>query len=249
MQAAHEGKPDAIGIIEDDLKDPSADPTEGIPSAPEGGKPASEAHETKVKDPKSAPKSILRTVTTEIPPEVQPWLADDWMRVWLTSEPSLKGVDLRPYFYIAHDKVGALDDSQLRLSPAARDILNKLLDTRSVTRSLGLSRSANLSAPDATAVFQALAQRIRQAEVLDDRSPQQVLFELMTHRPDLLPQLVTLFGSLPETKLTLATPALLHGATRGGPSDAAARAVLDRWSRSSNEYLARATKTIIGRMR
>lgn len=184
----------------------------------------------------------------ELPSDVQPWMADDWTRGWLASEPVLKDVDLRPYFYVAHDKVGALDGSQLRLTPAVAEVLNRLLSDQETTRGLGLSRSENLNGPEATALFQGLAERVRRAESLGPGSPQVVLFKLMGHRPELLPQLVTLYDSLPETKITLETPGLLYEATKGLTSAVAARGLLERWGRSeAKPGLAGAAQTILVR--
>ncbi len=190
-----------------------------------------------------------RSSEQELPPDVQPWMADDWTRGWLASEPALKDVDLRPYFYVAHDKVGALDGSQLTLTPEATEVLNRLLSDQETTRGLGLSRSENLKGPEATAVFQGLAERVRRAESLGPGSPQLVLFKLMGHRPELLPQLVALYDSLPETKITLETPGLLYEATKGSTSAVAARGLLERWGRSeAKPRLADAAQTILGRV-
>jgi len=71
-----------------------------------------------------------------LPPAAIIWLADEWMQDWLSLEPSLTGVDLRPYFSVAHDKVGVLENAQTRLSPAAEEVLRKLLDARPLTQTL-----------------------------------------------------------------------------------------------------------------
>jgi len=171
--------------------------------------------------------------------DVQPWLADPWMRTWLLTEPLLGEVDLRPYFYIAHDRVGALAGGELRLSPTAARVLNQLLATGAATQGLGLRQTATLSTADAAALFENLAQRVRQAETLE-RSPHDVLFQVMEYRPELIPQLIALLGSLPDTKLALKTPVLLMALTRGTANEPAARALLARWSRASVGMIARA---------
>lgn len=190
-----------------------------------------------------------RLAEQELPPDAQPWMADDWMRGWLRADPALNDVDLRPYFYVAHDKVGALDGSSLRLTPAAAEVLNRLLSDRESTRGLGLSRSEDLNGPEATAVFQGLAERVRRAESLGPGSPQVVLFKLMGHRPELLPQLVALYDSLPETKITLETPGLLYETTEGSTSAVAARGLLQRWGRSqAKPGLSEVARTILERV-
>ena len=136
----------------------------------------------------------------------------------------------------------------LRLTPAAAEVLNRLLSNQETTQRLGLSRSENLNGPEATALFQGLAERVHRAESLGPGSPQVVLFKLMDHRPELLPQLVALYDSLPETKITLATPGLLYEATKGSTSAVAARGLLERWGRSeAKPGLNRASQAILER--
>ncbi len=207
------------------------------------------------RNPKRAEKAkreaddFVRTLPEDaLPAEVQPWLADEWTRAWLVADPALGDIDLRPYFYIAHDRLGALSGTELRLSPAATEVLNRLLDPGKATQELGLRRAADLNAPDAVALFQNLAQRIRRAEALDDRSPHGILFRLMGVRPELLPQLVSLYGSLPETKITAATPPLLVRVTKDTSSVDAARGLIDRWSRSTRGPLAKAAQQALRRV-
>ena len=196
----------------------------------------------------AAEQRSTRSSLEALPAEIKAWLADAWMRTWVASEPVLAEIDLRPYFYIAHDKVGALDGLQLRLSPAAEDVLNRLLDPLAATQALGFTRSANLSTADASAVFEALARRLRQAEALDGpHSPHKTLFQLMGYRRELLPQLVSLLGTLPEQKITLAIPAQLFEVARGTGSGQAARDLVERWSRSSINNLKGPAKQALAR--
>jgi ABC-type oligopeptide transport system ATPase subunit len=183
----------------------------------------------------------------DLPAEAQGWLADAWMRTWLASEPQLHQTDLRPYFYIAHDTLGVTKGSQVHLSTAAKEVLNKLLDPGPVTQNVGLGLSEGLSDADATALFEALAQRIRQAEALDEKSPQSVLFRLVERRPDLLSQVVALYESLPESKIIAVTPTLLYNAANGKASMASALQLIERWSRSSINRLAGAAQAVLSR--
>jgi hypothetical protein len=239
LQAAQQGRPADLKACEDLLRQPAPGTQVAGESRIEEAHVEEDLPKTRVRTNLSAQVKALPLAEDTIAAEVQPWLADPWMRMWLASEPALSQLDLRPYFYIAHDQVGTLADSPLRLSPAATEILNRLLDSREATQQVGLKKAENLSTADATAVFQSLAQRIRQAESLD-RSPHRVLFHLMSNRPELLPQLVTLYGSLPDTKLTLSVPPLLLTTTTDTPSYDAARSVVERWEKSKHTPLARA---------
>lgn len=255
LQAAQVGKPAELAETERTLRwqpsDDSEDAAKETAAASEanGREPAGVTAEKKDRKTKSVSDEMPQVVPAEkLPAHIQPWLADSLMRNWLASEPLLSGIDLRPYFYIAHDTIGPLEGTQTRLSPAAKKALDKLLDPGSVSQGMGLKLAEQLNAPDATAVFESLAQRIRQAESLD-QSPQKVLFDLMEHRPDLVPQLVTFYSSLPDTKLTLATTTALYEVTKDTPSAPATEQLLDRLSRSSRSTLASAAKGVLERAR
>ncbi len=250
LQAAEGGRPRALAAIEQALRTAAA-PREPAPDA-------GTASDGRERAPRGAPKRLARAAAEAddapralpedaLPAEVQPWLADPWTRSWVVAEPALADVDLGPYFFIAHDRVGALAGIEPRLSPAATEVLNRLLSPGGPTQEVGLRRAAELSPPDAVVVFQHLAQRIRQAEVLDERSPQSILIRLMKVRPELLPQLVSLYGSLPETKITAATPPLLIRITKETSSADAARGLVDRWSRSARGPLAQAARAALRR--
>ena len=180
---------------------------------------------------------------SELQPDYQTWLADSWMKQWLVLEPALGNIDLRPYFYIAHDKIGSLNYA-VHLSPRAQEILNQLLSSSTVTQKLGLKECKTLNLPDATAVFTSLSERIRQAEELDKTSPQQVFFDFIQERTDFLPQAVSLYSSLPETKIKLETvPALALIAKENASTQELISQLIERWSKSkTNEILARAAE-------
>ncbi len=252
LQAEESGQPGALAMAERMLRartepaiaesDDSPDTSQPGPVAARGSRTSRRGASTQDADDK-----VLALPEDALPTEIQPWLADPWTRAWLASEPSLGGTDLGPYFFIAHDRIGARTDTGLRLSPAATDVLTRLLSPGGATRELGLRHAASLSVPDAVAVFQNLAQRIRQAEALDARSPHTVLLKLMGVRPELLPQLVSLYGSFPESKITVATPPQIVSVTRDTSSAAAARSLLDRWKRSRRTALARAAEAALQR--
>lgn len=245
LQAEEGGRPGEIVQVEGRLRKPRVIEEDAGHGTHDNGVAKESITSKSVSDTRRRSKEA--TADEEVlSAEIQPWLADTWMRVWLASEPSLSEIDLRPYFYIAHDTIGALTDSPLRLSPAATEVLNRLLSPKQVTQELGLTQTANLSGADANALFQSLAQRVRQAESLA-QSPYKVLFGLMSYRPELMPQLVTLYQSLPEPKIILAIPGMLYDVTKDTPSAAAVRTMLERWSRASKVSLANAARQILKR--
>lgn len=165
------------------------------------------------------------------------------MREWLRSDPQLEAVDLRPYFYFAREKVGEID-APLRLSPHATEVLNRLLDAGEITQTRALNETANLSEAEASAIFQQLTQRLRQAKVLDKNSPQALLFKYVQKRPELMPQLIAVYSDLPESKLTTGTVPALWSLVRGTQTETAARTLLARWSKSGRSDLAGAAKAV-----
>src|SRR5690606_35012807 len=119
LQIQQEGKPIELAAVERQFVGVSEDDDDSATS--ENGK--STSTKAKVKDATSvAPKKPKEEESALL----QTWQADEWMLRWLKLQPMLAGVALRPYFYIAHDKVGVLGSSQLRLSPRAQEVFNRL---------------------------------------------------------------------------------------------------------------------------
>jgi hypothetical protein len=248
LQANQEGEPKELTTIEETFRVPTkllAGENEDIEKMPA----ASEDKTAKLRTGKTM-NAVSRSKDIKeanIPADIEPWLADEWMKKWLSSEPILAGVDLRPYFYIAHDSIGSLGTSQTRLSPKAKQVMDKLLNSGTVTQKLGLKMVKDLGSADVSAVFENLAQRVRQAETLE-QSPQKVLFSLMAEQPDLTPQLVTLYASLPETKITMGTVPALFQAVKETPGSLSATKLFERWAKSSNNSLANAAKAVLKRL-
>lgn len=239
LQLAEEGKPQALRALEDGVREErlvenqdQVPPQRESDSAPdETGRSGSEADDT----------------GTVVSRGLEAWLGDRWTQEWLASEPKLANVDLGPYFFIAHDKVGPLASADIRLTPAATEVLNRLLSTAPVTRALGIRQAAELSVPDALAIFQELAERIRQSETLDGPL-QPVTFDFVESRPELLPQLVGLYQGLPEGKILVVTPPTFVRIGRASSSARAIRNLLEQWSRSTRMPLASAAKSGLDRL-
>lgn len=237
LQASQNGRPAELAAAEEHVR--------------HAGEEAEEVQEQRVEEEERAPagrkkapvKAEPKSAPASLPAEAETWLGDPWMEEWLRSDPALRDVSLQPYFYIAREKTSDLD-SPLRLSPHAVEVLKRLLEG-GVSQSLGFNDVKGLSEADATAVFQHLAQRVRKAQTLDATST--LLLKLMQYRPELIPQLIALYGLLPETKITLATPPAFWQAVKGSPHEAAARALLQRWSASQRAALAGAAKQALKR--
>lgn len=243
LQAAQTGRPKELALLEQAVRPPAPpkSPAEGDGAAAKG---AQEAKGAAKATPPTAPAS---EISANLPTEAQAWFADDWVHGWLLMEPRLADTDLRPYFCVAHDKAGASDVGQARLSRAAAEVLNRLLDDQPVTYKLALKDAGTLNTADLTAVFDDLARRVRQAPSLGESTLQKKVFELATTRPELVPQLITLYGALPITKIILATPTLIYQVANGSASADAARSLLGKWEASAPTALARAAKQALNR--
>lgn len=216
VQASESGKPRELATAERTVNEPPPEDTAPPkPSSPKRPRPA---------DPDTAI-------------DAHPWLADEWMRRWLSAEPLLADVDLRPYFYIAHDKVGATDAVETRLSPAARTVLQRLTASGDATQAVGMKDAATLGSADITAVFEVLTSRIRSADTDDARKQITTVMKLAETRPELIPQVVAMLGTLPDGKISLALPMTLATVVSQTPNAALVRPLLARWKASSAKGL------------
>lgn len=209
--------------------------TPGRPAAPDQKRESPKAPGPKVEHP--APGVAP---TDEMAPEFTAWLTDPWICDWLKSEPPLRGVDLRPYFYFSRDILGPLGGAIQRMSPAAQDVLRNLVNESEGVRQVALRQAPDLSAADAAAVFEALVGRVEQEEDAAVRDPfLKTLVGWTKARSELLGQLITFLDRLPESSLSVAIIPQLTGAAQGKEVQSAAEQLLRRWSTSSvNKRLA-----------
>lgn len=182
-------------------------------------------------------------------PQLQTWIADEWMHRWLKLQPLLSGKDLRPYFYIAHDTVGALGARQLRLSPRAQEVLNRLMSAKSFTRRSAVTEFASLGEPDSNAVFQSLTEQIRQTDASASTNLEQVLLEAVKTRKELVPQVIAFYDALPDLRIGVQILPTIVEVSASTPAESAAWTLMQRWSKSANALLAAAAAQLISRKR
>lgn len=87
------------------------------------------------------------------------WLAKG-VRQWVAMEPSLAGIDLRDYFWIARDRLESTFTGLSMVSPLVRSVLNNLLAGSSPLRAAGLTSAASLSEQELSALYEFLEQAI-----------------------------------------------------------------------------------------
>jgi predicted KAP-like P-loop ATPase len=231
-QAEEDGKPRALADAEKRFREETTTKPRPTPAkASAGGKAPAAA----------APDE-------EEAPDLPLWLLDPWVIAWARSEPALAGVDLRPYFYFSRDTLGPLGQATQRMSPAAQEVFKKLLSQSDAERKTGLARAATLPPADASAIFEALAGRIRED---DDFGSESSAFgraiDWAKARRELVGQLAPLLANLPEDRIPPVTPMKLVDLGSKSATDPVAK-LFTQWQRSSNLTLKNATEQAIKRL-
>jgi predicted KAP-like P-loop ATPase len=238
IQFAQDGTPKELGDMEKAIR-PQNDAQQ-----------IKEAEMQTVSDaPKKSPaKKAAPPDANELSPEFALWIADPWIREWLSMEPALAGEDLRPYYFFSRDNLGLLGTAGQRLSLAARKVLDKLKSSSNAVRLAGLKELKESSEADANAVFEALVERAKREEDLGAQSASlKPMIDAAQERPALLLQLITAVKALPERTLPLWAPVSIQNACKGHPdAERAFKEILATWSKSTvNAPLASAAKTTV----
>lgn len=183
-------------------------------------------------------------------PHLLVYTADPWLREWLALEPQLAGVDLKPYFYFAREKVVAFQSAAARLSPAARGVLSKLLSDSAAFRGSGAREARDLNAADGSAVLTALGEAADREEDLEaDNSAFLAMFQLVESREDLTPALLAYLAGIPVVRLGIATPPRVANLRRLTGMEEPVDGLLTTWSKvGGNSRLAQASKMMLQRL-
>lgn len=176
--------------------------------------------------------------------EQQAYLQDDWLKVWLCSEPSLKDQNLQLYFYFSRDRLTAMGVNLQRMSPTAQEIFKKLLNDAEVVRNSGLKESEAINTADASGIFEALTERINQLDNHNGETPLlKRLFDFCEKKTELISQLIGYCEKLPEQALPINVPTWLLSVTENGPFYESAKKIVKKWSNSTtNTTLAKISK-------
>lgn len=192
--------------------------------------------------------AVTPSVAAELPPEMELWATDEWMRVWLEAEPLLGQVDLQPYFYFARDRLVGRSTVMQRMGPAARDLLGQLLSPSKAVRDVAASRANEVIATDAVAILEALAERVRASDNTAEASlPFQGMLALVRERQELVTEFISVLRSLPLTHISTGTPNRLQLLMNTIPAaHEGIRGLLTGWSiQSDNPDLAVAVRQVL----
>lgn len=241
IQFDKDGMPDVLRLMEADVRHEAGGETVTTP-------PSDEKARSAVKSAGSALKKEAVIEKVELTSEFALWVADVWLRGWLSMEPSLADIDLKPYFFFSRDNLGMLGTAGQRLSIAARRVLDKIKSPSGAIRIAGLKEAKLLSEPDSNAVFEALLERAKREEDLGaDTSSLKPMIEMAQDRPTLLTQLIGAIKILPQASLPIWVTVNLQQACKGSSeAEVAFKDILTTWSKSTiNPQLALAAKSTI----
>ncbi len=185
----------------------------------------------------------------QLPEEVKPWVADQWLRQWLALDPTLAKTSLTPYFFFARERIGAISQLVAELSPAARSVLQQLLVSSDVSHRVATKGAKDLSLVEAGGVFDSLARHTSTFGGME--KPDSALAGLLRFvgvRPELQGQLVVYVRSLPISSIGAWAPPLLAAALTDEKHHPVRDAIFARW-KSGKGLLKRTTEMIERRVK
>ena len=178
----------------------------------------------------------------QLPEQFKPWVTEQWVREWLALEPALAGTNLAPYFFFARERTDTIGQLVAQLSPAARNVLQRLLVPSEIGHQLAVKNAQDLSPVEADGVFDALVRHTSTVGGME--KPNSALAGLLRFvgvRRELQGQLAAYVGRLPTSSIGSWVPPLLAAALSAGEHQLARDAMFARWKRSPG-LLKRATE-------
>lgn len=167
---------------------------------------------------------------SKLSPEQEAYLQDTWLKGWLASEPSLQDVDMHPYFYFSRDRLAIAGMNLQRMSPIAQEFYKKLLSDSEAISNTTLSGSNTLNEGDASAIFEALTQKVRESgKQTGEKSSLRKLFKFCKERSELLSQLMGFLDKFPAKDLPVSVVTWLQEVAADNQYKGAARALVQKW--------------------
>jgi hypothetical protein len=242
-QAKQGGKPKELGDAERIL---SADKSSRAQAPDDNGQaPTIKSSEKVGSMSPGRKKAVPAEVSDETVAPLALWLSEDWVQEWVKSPPALADENLQQYFFFSRDKMGSLAGATQRIGARAQDILSKLLSESDAYRRNGLNDLKTVSGADAAALLDALSERVRTEEGVDDnKSALGVLLRFPDVRPEMFGQIITLLGNLPNSQIPFTVPLKLVGMV-GGDSQrrTSVEEILKRWEAQGTDAQLRASST------
>lgn len=176
----------------------------------------------------------------ELSVEYQSYLQDAWIRKWLVSEPNLSEINLQSYFYYSRDKLSVSGSNIQRMSSQAQDLYIKLSNDSETIRSLALKEVKSLTNGDSSAIFESLAEKMKNEGEQEGESPTlKRLIDFCNSRDELISQLLSLIDKLPHQILPLSITTWLQDISDNTSHVSTVNKMIQEWSKSStNKRLA-----------
>lgn len=182
----------------------------------EGGKPARLA---------TAEALARGEGTGEAPDEeVAQWVAEPAIAEWLAMDPELGGVDLRPYFSFARDRISA--SPAARLPGHVQAILTRLRSAAGPTRNKAVQEATSLSELELSELWEAIDDLVRRKP---DDPALLAGIHLASEKPALVPRLhATLSAIPPQAIKPLVALEMMQRFAKAMPDEL--KALLESWS-------------------
>lgn len=218
-QTRQGGVPAEIRRLETWIRGQAAQPPRTEPAEDADGTDADESENGDEKPDESA-----------LDDELQPWVAEEWMRSWLRLEPALAGVDLAPYFFFARERTGVIRDLAAQLSPSATRVLQQLLVRSSASHQAATRAASDLSPVESSGVFEALVRHTSTAEGMQlEDSPLAGLLRFVEARPEFQGQLLSYIRTIPTGSIGGWAPLLVLSAIEDSTHRTSLPELFGRW--------------------
>lgn len=207
----------------------------------------SKASATSAEEMKADDKTGAKKSTGQADIAIQAWLSDSWLKMWAGIEPSLKDVDLRPYFYFSQDQLGPVVVEGSRMTPQAQEVLQRLLSLSNAVRASALSDVKNLSQADSAAIFESLVRRSEESEDFgDEKGPFEALLRLVEAKPDHFGQLVTWLARRSTKEIPTGVVTRANAVAKGANMMVVFQPLLSTWANdTTNKALSKEAKRLL----
>jgi len=176
--------------------------------------------------------------------EQQAYIQDKWIKDWLSSDPSLVGINLQPYFYFSRDKLSSSGIRLQRMSSQAQDVFRKLLNDAESIKNVALREAKSLSPGDASAIFETLSEKVKHdGKQTGDSPPLKKLVDFCEVRKELISQFLGMVEKLPHQSLPISVVTWITSLTSESEHEQVGNKILNGWSESTtNKNLSKIAK-------
>ncbi len=191
--------------------------------------------------------SVKKTEYKKIEDEKKhPWLKDVELIKWLIMEPSLKNIDLSPYFYLAREQFDTIPKFARRLSQEMQEIIANLLNESDVIRKTTLRKMDILSPENLNVIFENVFERFLSTK---NENTLDVLFEFAKKSESISKILIYKISKIPGTDLKPKAAIQIAELARTYPNlKSSVEQKLSEWENSGNTKLAKAAKQMKERL-